>query len=73
MVVLGQKGEAAIYEVTCRYDRRPEVTKGGHGGELKVNTKLDHVSPGTDPFPTLTFVVFVNTLVAAENRKAKLI
>ena len=31
VVVQGQKGEAAIYIVTCHYARGPEVTEGGHG------------------------------------------
>lgn len=31
VVVQGQKGEAAIYLVTCQYERGPEVTEGGHG------------------------------------------
>lgn len=29
VVVQGQKGEEAIYLVTCQYEKGPEVTRGG--------------------------------------------
>lgn len=46
------KGEASIYLVTHQYWRRPEVTRGGLGEELKVNTPgikltLDCIGPDT--------------------------